>query len=150
MLKYRASLSINGERTDGDGMLSVADGKTVLSATFPKGEPIRSVVFTTEEEGCRMEKTGKLPLVCLFVPGKVTEMACETPYGGVEIPVLTERFRYRVTEEGATLWLSYLIPSDPAGNHGTVDPAAFCLENSTVCGEKFTVLFTLKKEGEFC
>lgn len=109
MKKYKASLTINGERSEGEGELSFADGKAILSAVFPDGEKVDCVVFTPETNGCVMEKRGELPIFSRFIPGERTEMVCDSPYGRVLIPVLTLRCRCQLSEESAMIWLSYVV-----------------------------------------
>ena len=160
MKKYKASLTINGERSEGEGELSLEGGETVLSATFPKGESTGSVRFTPEEFGCVMEKRGELTIFSRFIQGQETEMACDSPYGRIQIPVRTLGYRYKSTENGATLWLSYVVLYGEEGGEATEESfsdfanggAESCAgeEEDAFFGGKFSVLFTLKRKDPVC
>lgn len=145
---YKARLVINGEQTEGEGEISFSDGKTTLSATFPDEEIVKSVVFVPEEEACFLEKRGELTFRARFVSGEESVMVCETPYGEMEIPVWTMRYRHKSTENKVTLWLSYVLPYCEVGGDAE-ESAALPLDRAMATPGRAVIVINAKDE-EVC
>ena len=90
---------------DGCGTISYLESElTGMEGTFT------SIHYTPQ--GARLERTGNLVSAMEFTPGVRNAFAYDTPYGSATVGLETLEYTAKLTEQGGTLNIEYVVDFD--------------------------------------